>query len=194
MDAKQLFFERYHGFREYPELLVAGMTEQQLRHSPHPAVNPITWILWHIARCEDMGVNRLIVDRPQVLDDRTWASRLGVPERHIGTGMTKKEVIQLSDRLSLSDLLAYRAAVSNRTEEAINSLPSHELTSELRVGTLRQVFVGEGAGGSAADQLVEVYAGHTKGWLLGHISLTHHYYHIGQAFAVRRMYGIANPW
>jgi hypothetical protein len=158
MDAKQLFFERYHGFREYPELLVAGMTEQQLRHSPHPAVNPITWILWHIARCEDMGVNRLIVDRPQVLDDRTWASRLGVPERHIGTGMTKKEVIQLSDR------------------------------------TLRQVFVGEGAGGSAADQLVEVYAGHTKGWLLGHISLTHHYYHIGQAFAVRRMYGIANPW
>ncbi len=31
MDAKELFFERYRGFQEYPAILLDGMTEQQLR-------------------------------------------------------------------------------------------------------------------------------------------------------------------
>ena len=62
MDAKQLFFERYNGFREYPEILLKGMTEQQIRQTPHSAVNPIAWLLWHMARCEDMAVNRLLFD------------------------------------------------------------------------------------------------------------------------------------
>ena len=41
---------------------------------------------------------------------------------------------------------------------------------------------------------IETYRGHTKGWLLGHIVLTHHFYHIGQAFGVRALHGAANPW
>ncbi|NIR48979.1 DinB family protein [candidate division KSB1 bacterium] len=28
-------------------MLIDGMSEQQLRRSPHPEVNPILWILWH---------------------------------------------------------------------------------------------------------------------------------------------------
>jgi len=61
MDAKQFFFERYRGFREYPELLLSGLTEHQMRHSPHPPLNPIAWVLWHLARSEDVGVNRVPV-------------------------------------------------------------------------------------------------------------------------------------
>lgn len=31
VDAKQLFFERYEGFQEYPEHLPAGLSEAQVR-------------------------------------------------------------------------------------------------------------------------------------------------------------------
>ena len=194
MDAKQLFFERYNGFREYPELLLKGLTEHQVRHSPHAALNPIAWGLWHITRCEDVGANRLLTDRTQVLDHGGWTTRLQVPTREIGTGMSKAQVTQISAAIDLSELAAYRAAVMDRTKTVVEALPLDELTRELMPERLQQVFVDEEAGGTAANAIVEAYDGRTKGWLLGHLILTHHYYHIGQAFGVRAMHGAANPW
>lgn len=194
MDAKQLFFERYRGFQEYPDLLLDGLSDHQLRHSPHPALNPICWALWHIARCEDVGVNRLLTAGTQVLDDGKWSARLRVSERCIGTGMSTADVEGLCSEIDLSELAAYRSAVTDRTESVVGDLRSADLTQRLDKEKLRQVFVHEGAGGSAAEELVEAYAGHTRGWLLGHIALTHHFYHIGQAFGIRALYGATNPW
>lgn len=189
MDAKQLFFERYEGFREYPQHLVNGLTETQLRHSPHAALNPICWTLWHITRCEDIGVNRLLADRPQVFDECQWPSRLRVSRRDFGTGMSKAEVLQLSESINLAELDAYRAAVVDRTVSVVAALPLAELADKLSQKWLRQVFTDEGAGGALAEEIAEAYEGHTKGWLLGHLGLTHSYYHIGQAFGVRALLG-----
>lgn len=194
MDAKQLFFERYEGFREYPEHLVEGLTENQLRQSPHDALNPISWTLWHIARCEDFGVNRLLVDRPQVFDEGEWSSRLRVSRRDLGTGMSKAEVTQLSKSINLAELDSYQAAVRERTVSVIAGIPLAQLDDELSRVRLRQVLVDEEAGGVHAEEIMEAYEGHTKGWLLGHLVLTHSFYHIGQAFGVRALLGAANPW
>ncbi len=194
MDAKQLFFERYHGFHDYPEHLVKDLAEHQLRHSPHASLNPISWTLWHIARCEDVGVNRLLTDHAQVFDDGGWQSRLGVPGREIGTGMSKAQVKHLCEVIILPELFAYRAAVTDRTVAAVGALPLAELDRDLTQKRLRQVLVAEGAGGTVAEDIVQAYDGHTKGWLLGHLVLTHSFYHIGQAFGVRAMLGAPNPW
>jgi hypothetical protein len=194
MDAKQIFFERYNGLQEYPVNVLRGLSEQQQRQSPHPSLNPISWILWHVGRCEDIGVNRLLCDNPQVFDDGGWSARLRVATREMGTGMTRSQVTQLCDTVSLPALGAYRAAVAERTRVAIGEFPLAELMGELSRDLLEQVFINEGAGGTAAESIVEAYNGHTKGWLLGHIALTHSYYHIGQAFSVRTMLGLANPW
>jgi hypothetical protein len=194
MDAKQLFFERYEGFREYPEHVVKDLTEDQLRRAPHPSLNPIAWLLWHITRCEDVGANRLLLDRVQVWDEGAWPSRLRVPRRDVGTGMPRAEVTELCRVIDLRELEAYRAAVANQTMAAVKALPLAELTRELLQKRLRQVFVDEGAGGAQAEAIVQAYAGHTKGWLLGHLILTHEYYHIGQAFTARAILGAPNPW
>ena len=194
MNAKQLFFERYHGFREYPELLVDGLTDQQLCQSPHPTLNPIAWLLWHTARCEDVAVNRLLTDGVEVLNRDSWLSRLGASPREIGTGMTRAEVVALCEEIHLPELLGYRQAVTGQTEQIVASLPPEELSLPVDIERLRQVLSVEGAGGRKAEWLIEAYSGHTRGWLLGHLVLTHHYYHIGQAFAIRSMYGMTNPW
>jgi len=194
MDAKQLFFERYQGFRDYPEHLVKDLTEEQLRHTPHAALNPISWTLWHIARCEDVGVNRLLADHAEVFADGGWQSRLGVRRCDVGTGMSKAEVKHLCEAVNLGELDAYRAAVTERTIAAVDALPLAELTQELTQQRLWRVFVDEGAGGAVAEDIVRAYDGHTKGWLLGHLVLTHSFYHIGQAFGVRALLGAPNPW
>jgi glyoxylase-like metal-dependent hydrolase (beta-lactamase superfamily II) len=84
--------------------------------------------------------------------------------------------------------------VAEQTEQIVAAVPSEELSLPIDTERLRQALVDEGAGGRRAEWLIEAYSGHTRGWLLGHLVLTHHYYHIGQAFAVRSMYGVTNPW
>jgi hypothetical protein len=48
--------------------------------------------MWHISRCEDVGVNRILVEGKQMLDAGSWIDRLQVPRRDIGTEMTDSEV------------------------------------------------------------------------------------------------------
>lgn len=194
MNAKQLFFERYDGFREYPEHLIAGLTAAQIRQSPQPALNPIAWTLWHLARCEDVCVNRILSDQSQVLDDDGRSKRLRVAERSVGTGMAKDDVLALSAAIDLSELDLYRKDVSARTVATLESISTEDLAHDLDPQRLRQVLVTEQAGGAVGDQIVAAYSGHTKGWLLGHLVLTHHFYHIGQAFGVRVLHGAQNPW
>jgi len=194
LDAKQLFFERYEGFREYPVHLVKGLSAAQLRHSPNGVLNPICWALWHIARCEDVAVNRLLTDGVQVLDEDAWPGRLGVPRRDIGTGMSKAEVEELCGAIDLAELEAYLSSVVDRTRTTVADLAVGGLAAGLSPDRLRQVLVDEGAGGPQAEAIVAAYDGHTRGWLLGHLVLTHSYYHIGQAFAVRALLDAGNPW
>ena len=47
------------------------LTDDQMRLRPHPHLNSIAWLLWHMAS-EDMGVNRLIANRPDVLTGDGW--------------------------------------------------------------------------------------------------------------------------
>ena len=194
MDAKEFFFARYEGFQEYPEHLLKGLTAEQQRRSPQPELNPIAWTIWHIARCEDVGVNRLLADEPQVWESGEWAERLRVPTRGMGTGMTRAEVAELCAAVDLTELRAYRIDVVERTMRVVSELQATELDAELDRECLEQTFVTEGAGGAAAAAIVDAYAGHTKGWLLGHLVLTHSYYHVGQAFGVRALLGAPNPW
>jgi hypothetical protein len=83
-----------------------GLTDDQLRRCPQENLNSIAWLLWHMARCEDVAVNTVLRGEQEVLDQGNWLPRLGSATRHIGTGDTHEEVRELSERI---DLVALRA-------------------------------------------------------------------------------------
>ena len=85
MDWRDLVLVRYDWLRERFDSY-EDQTEAHWRARPH-GLNSIAWLVWHVARCEDGGLNRLVIDRPQVLDDPTarWMERMRVPLRHHGT-------------------------------------------------------------------------------------------------------------
>ncbi len=97
MDIAQLFFSRYEDLRSAVEDLVP-CPEAGWRARPH-GFNPITWIVWHMARAEDSGLNRLVGDEPQVLDDPAarWPERRRIPHRHHGSTMPSAAVDALCD-------------------------------------------------------------------------------------------------
>ena len=61
--------------------LTSGLSERELRGRPHPRANTIVWLVWHIARVEDLGVNRFVVDGRQRMDRGDWATRMRVTRR-----------------------------------------------------------------------------------------------------------------
>jgi hypothetical protein len=113
------------------DYLITGLTAPQLRTRPH-GLNSIAWIVWHVARVEDAFVSGLVMRRQQLLHEGQWAARLNVERRDFGTGMTKSEVAELSDRIDLAALWAYRDEVGRRTRSMAVELANDGWSAPIR--------------------------------------------------------------
>lgn len=185
MDALQFFLLRHESL--HPKAIdqfLDGLSDAQIRHQPWEGANSLAWLVWHIARCEDVGVNALVAGREQVLDEG-WAARLGVSLRDIGTGMTADEVATFSAGVSLSALRAYFAAGGARTREVVTALRPEELDEVVDTAYLHRVIDGERLLGSHADWVRGLWQGKTRGWFLAQLGLAHQWAHVGEAGAIR---------
>ncbi len=94
------------------------LSDGQMRARPVKGVNSLVWLLWHMARVEDVAVNLVVTAGSQVLDD-AWARRMNVESRTIGSGMTDDEVDDLTARADIDGVRAYRSAVGRLTREVV---------------------------------------------------------------------------
>jgi DinB superfamily len=168
------------------------LTDDQMQLRPHPQVNSMAWLLWHMARSEDMGVNRLIANRPDVLTGEGWASRLNLSRHDIGTGITDDEVVEFSARVHTVALRAYSAAVRRRTQEILRGLPVEAWDDVPDPSHIRRVLVEEGVMGPNAAGLEPLDVGKAKGWLLLQLALRHPSGHLGQATLIRKLHGLGS--
>jgi hypothetical protein len=165
------------------------LDDAQWRTRPHPAVNSLAWLIWHMARVEDAGVNRLVANRPQVMDEGNWGERMQVPIRHHGTGMTSKEVTDLSNRIDLPSLRAYHTTVRAKTLEVIETLLPEQLDQVNELPYLRQVLFDEGVLNPNIDWGKDVPYQDSKGNLLIHFGVTHNYGHFYEADTICSLMG-----
>jgi len=195
MNVPELFLAFHQdSLKVYGQRLFGQLSEAQMRARPQPRVNSIAWLFWHMARCEDAGVNRLITQRAQVLDEGNWGERMQVSLRHHGTGMTDEEVTALSQHIDLLALQAYYDAVRARTVEVVQALLPAQLDEVNELAYLRQVLFNEGVFNPTVplgDPLP--YQGRTRGMLLVHFAMTHNYGHFYEAATVYSLLGI-NFW
>ncbi len=100
------------------ERTFGGLTDEQMRARPREDLNSLAWLMWHIARAEDIFSNIILSGRDQVVDDG-WLARLKISRRDFGIGMTKPEVTELTAQVDVAALRDYRDAVGRRTQEVI---------------------------------------------------------------------------
>ncbi len=186
MEIAQLFFSRYEDLRSAREGLVA-CPEAEWRARPH-GLNPITWLVWHMARAEDSGLNRLVFDQPQVLDDPVaqWPTRMRIPLRHHGSTMPSAEVDALNAQADVGALWAYSVAVAERTRALVRQLDPAILAETVPLPHLRRVLYDEGMlrSGYAWPEQPPLYSGETRGALLFMFGVTHNFYHWGELLTV----------
>ena len=191
MDLNQLFLQRYLVLYDF---WIGGfwevVAEDLMRQRPHPAVNSIAWNLWHLTRVEDAGLNRFVVDRPQVLDEGAWMARMNLPWRHQGGEMTFTEVDELDERIHLPALREYSQAVQARTLEIVSQIRQEDLDETLQEDHVRRVVADEGLAHSQAEGFIQNYTGWTKGKCLLNLGLTHPYQHVGEMGVIASLLGI----
>jgi predicted nucleic acid-binding protein len=201
MDLTRFFFAQhaathtsdvYDGRGSRFDRLLADLSDDQMRARPAPGVNSLLWLLWHMARTEDVAVNLVVAARAQVFDG-AWARRMNVERPDMGTGMTDAEVGELSAGADVAGVRAYRSAVGLRTREVIGALPSPAWDELLGLEDTTRAAAA-GAFGPNDLWIAGVghppWQGHTRGDQLGGTAIRHNAGHVGEAVTVRGLAGL----
>ena len=192
MDARDMFLQQHSVVHSAAvggnkasnvERNLAGLSDEQMRMRPREDLNSIAWLLWHIARAEDIMVGRVLAGRSQVFDD-AWAKRLGITRRDFGIGMSSAEVSDLTKQIDLGALREYRDAVGLRTREIVGGFKDQDWEGEISAPAMEQA-AAEGAFGARTEGVVKAFTGRPRAMVLSGIALFHPAGHLGEAVTVR---------
>ena len=165
------------------ERTFAGLSDEQMRVRPREDLNSLAWLMWHIARAEDVFANVILSGRDQVVDDG-WLARLKISRPDFGIGMTKPEVAELTARVDVAALRDYRDAVGRRTQDVIRGFGPSDWQGELQAGALEKA-AALGCFGPKGEMVAKAFTGRPRLGILGALLVTHAAMHMGEAQTVR---------
>lgn len=99
----------------------------------------ITWVLWHVARIEDLTMNILVDDGQQIFNDE-WKERMNVPIIDTGNALSDDEIMELSKRINTKELLNYRNEVGARTREIVTRLSADDMKRKVTKQGVERIF------------------------------------------------------
>jgi hypothetical protein len=164
------------------------VTAEQIRKVPKPGLNSIAWVLWHIARSEDVGASLTGGGRPQVWHEGGWAKKLKFDRPDSGSGMTVEQVADLSARIDVTALREYRWAVGRRTREIIQSTKPQQLDEKVDLALLRKAIAAGSYGPSAdAAQMEKTWSTRSKAYALSTYGVSHNLNHWGEITTIKSL-------
>lgn len=192
MDLRDLFLDQHAAMHSATvggnkmsaaERTFTGVTDEQMRVRPRPDLNSLAWLMWHIARAEDIVVNQVLGGRGQVFEDG-WSGRLGISRRDFGIGMTAAEVDELTRQVDLGALRAYRDAVGLRTRDVVSGFKPQDWDGAVAPDGVERAAAA-GSFGARTEVLTKMFPGRPRTLVLSNIALFHSAGHMGEANTVR---------
>jgi hypothetical protein len=181
------------GGESYGDRVFGGLTDEQMRTRPGRGLNSLVWLLWHMARTEDVAVNFVVSAGGQVLDD-DWVRRMSIPWRTIGTGMAAGDVGDLTQRAEVQAVRAYRTAVGRRTRDVVRDLRPGAWDEVIGfTDTTRAAAAGAFAPNTPwVDEMgYKPWQGHSRAAQLASSAIAHNAMHLGEAVTIRSLAGFA---
>lgn len=172
----------------FADEILDGLSETQLRSRPTASTNSIAWLMWHIARIEDVTMNVLLAGRRQVLEESNWLENLHLKRRDVGTSMNETEVADFSDQVDVEALHGYRVAVGRRTREIVSTLQPAELRECIDPTNVQRILT-DGTLAEAAYELAQAWGGWRKSGLLTMPATRHNFTHLNEARRIRQKLG-----
>ncbi len=164
------------------------LPEEQVRRIPHNGEHSVAWIIWHIARIEDVTMNMLVAGKAPLAEQEGWFERLQTPVCHTGNAMDVPAVAELSAAIDIPTLRAYRKAVGQRTRQIVQQLSPEDLKSPVQSARLQRVL-DEGAVLEEARSITEYWGRRSIAELLLMPPTRHCYLHLNEAVRLKKKKG-----
>jgi hypothetical protein len=168
----------------FEDELWQDLNEEDFRRFPPKGEHPIAWILFHIARIEDITMNMLIANAPQLYTRSNWAKKLKSTIPHSANKMDDEAVAQLTEQLDMDALHDYRLAVGRRTREIVKRIRPEELNQKVDSNRLQKVL-DSGAVTSEAMEIINYWSKRTIAGLLLMPPTRHNFLHLNEAMRVK---------
>jgi len=156
---------------------------------PGAVGNSIAWLVWHLARTEDLVINTVVRDAPQVLVAGSWGERMRVADTRIGTGFEESEVEALSRTVDVAAVDDYWQAVRRATDEWLPGVPAAAFDAVPdvagRLGAIAPI-----APPAAQAGLIRFWSGRPASFLVRFPLINHGFLHLGEMLAVRGRLGL----
>ena len=169
----------------FDDELWQGLTEAAFRAIPPKGEHSIAWMLFHIARIEDITMNLLIAGTPQLYIKDNWSKKLKSTVPHSANKMDNESVARLSAAVDMKALREYRIAVGKRTRAIVKKIRTEELKQKINPIRLQKVLA-EGAVIPEAMEIVNYWGSRTIAGLLLMPATRHNLLHLNEALRVKQ--------
>lgn len=161
-----------------------NLSEKKARRIPPNSEHSILWNIWHIARIEDVAMNLLVSTSPQVLHQNHWLQELKIDVLDTGNAMSPIQIADLSKRIEIQALRAYRMAVGRKTRQIVKELQAGDLSRKVDPARLVQVKQ-QGAVVEAATSIIEYWSKRNIAGLLLMPATRHSLVHLNESFRLK---------
>jgi len=169
----------------FEDEILNDMTEDQIRCIPPAGEHSIAWILFHLARIEDITMNLLVAGTPQLFIRDDWVKKLNVSIIHSANKMDYPGVANLIVRIDIEALRAYRQSVGRRTRAIVKKLKPEELKRKAQPSRLQNVM-NEGALLPEAIEILNYWSSRTIAGLLLMPPTRHNFLHLNEALRIKQ--------
>jgi hypothetical protein len=173
------------GLVSFEDEIWEKLDDATARYVPVNFKHSIVWCIWHATRCEDITMNLLIADNPQLLLRDGWYEQLNVLARDTGNAMNADEMVDFSAIIDIPALQAYRLSVGRRTREVAQSLRPGEFKRKTDPVRLQRVLA-EGAVLASQKWLIAYWSRLTVAGLLLMPPTRHNLVHLNEAMKIKQ--------
>jgi hypothetical protein len=169
----------------FEDAVLDDMTEEQIRRIPRKLEHSVAWVIWHLARIEDVTMNVLLAGQPQILRRDNWLERMKVTVQDTGNAMDEAAVAELSATIDFKALRAYRVAVGRGTRATVQQLQPEQLKQKVEPSRLQQLM-DEGAVAEESRGLLDYWGRQKIAGLLLMPPTRHNFIHLNEALRIKR--------
>jgi hypothetical protein len=170
----------------FEDEVLDDMPEAHIRRVLPGSEHSVAWLIWHMARCEDITLNLLVAGTPQVLHAGGWLKQLKITVCDTGNAMNRTSLAEFSAAIDLDALRSYRLAVGRRTRDIVKQLRPADLKRKVESARMQQVL-REGAVVEAARGIADYWSKRTVAGLLLMPATRHSLIHLNEALRLKHV-------
>lgn len=168
----------------FEDELLQDMIDREVRQIPLGGEHSIAWILFHLARIEDITMNMLVAGTDQVFVLENWAKKLKVSVLHSANNMSTSAICELSASIDIPCLREYRITVAGRTRLIVKKLTAKDFNQKVDPARIEKA-IGDGAVSPEALGIAHYWSRKTIAGLLLMPPTRHCILHLNEAMRIK---------